>query len=190
MAIITVFVGSVRQQRHGRKVAEWVATRLSQRGHTVHLLDPLEHEDLLVMRARYKYKQEPSEDYTEVQRWVKESDGYVAVTPEYNHSYSGALKNAMDCFLEEYFFKPYAIVTYSNGSFGGVRAADPLRAVCAEIGAPAIPISLAVTKIRETFAEDGSLTDEAYNQRLDRMLNEFEWYMEAMAVQRKKGTPY
>ena len=51
----------------------------------------------------------------------KEADGYVPITPEYNHSVSSALKNTLDYFLEEYFFKPSAIISYSVGNFGCLK---------------------------------------------------------------------
>ena len=52
------------------------------------------------------------------------TDGYVPITPEYNHTVSGSMKNTLDYYLEEYFFKPSAIVSYSIGSFGGINAAQ------------------------------------------------------------------
>jgi NAD(P)H-dependent FMN reductase len=190
MGVITVFLGSVRRERQGHKVAEWVADRLKQRGHTVHLIDPLRHPDLLSLTDRFKTKPEPAQDFKQVQSWVAGSDGYVAVTPEYNHGYSGALKSALDCFLEEYFFKPFAIVSYSGGRMGGIRAAEQLRCVCAELGAPAIPTSLAVGRVQELFDGQGRLQDPDYDRRLGEMLDEFDWYVDAMAAQRQKGTPY
>ena len=62
------------------------------------------------------------------------ADGYVPITPEYNHTTSAALKNTLDYCLEEYFFKPSAIVSYSVGSFGGINAAQHLRHIFAELG--------------------------------------------------------
>ena len=190
MAILTVFLGSVRRQRQGHKVAAWVVDRLKQRGHEVHLIDPLQHPDLLSLIDQFKTKPDPSPDFQQVASWIKEADGYVAVTPEYNHGYSGTLKCALDCFLEEYYFKPFAIVSYSAGSMGGIRAAEQLRCVCAELGAPAIPTSLAVAKVRDLFDEQGRLKDPDYDRRLGELVDEFDWYLEAFANQRKKGTPY
>lgn len=59
------------------------------------------------------------------------------MTPEYNHSASAAMKNTLDYFSEEYFFKPSAIVSHSAGGFGGVNAAQHLRLIFAELGAQA-----------------------------------------------------
>ncbi len=111
MATLTMFLGSVRRERHGKHVADFVEAKLRDRGHQIHFVDPAEHPDLLALTDQFKTKPDPSEDFRQVQRWVKESEGYVAVTPEYNHGYSGALKSALDCFLEEYYFKPFAVLT-------------------------------------------------------------------------------
>ena len=69
---------------------------------------------------------------------ILSADGYIPITPEYNHTISGALKNTLDYCLEEYFFKPSAIVSYSVGSFGGINAAQHLRQIFAELGSPSI----------------------------------------------------
>src|SRR3546814_15996029 len=61
-------------------------------------------------------------------------DGFLVVSGEYNHGIPPALKNLLDHFLEEYFWRPSGIVCYSAGGFGGVRAAMPLRMPLAELG--------------------------------------------------------
>lgn len=190
MAKITVFVGSIRDGRSGRHVADWVMRALEARGHDVHLIDPLEHDDMLLLDHMYKSVDNPSAAFQALQRTVAESDGYVAVTPEYNHSFSGAIKNALDVFLEEYRFKCFGIVTYSASSFGGIRAAEALRGVTAELGAPAIPTSLAVSNVGSAFDDEGKLLEPAYDKRLAKFLDELEWFVDALASQRQQGTPY
>jgi NAD(P)H-dependent FMN reductase len=111
----------------------------------------------------------------------------MPVTPEHNHSTSAAMKNTLDYFLEEYYFKPSAIVSYSPGSFGGINAAQQLRLVFAELGAPAIPSSFAISRVNEVFDEKGELVDERYNNRVVRFLDEFEWYIEALRNNGKMG---
>jgi NAD(P)H-dependent FMN reductase len=71
----------------------------------------------------------------------------LAVTPEYNHSVSAAMKNTLAYFLEEYYFKPSAIVSYSPGGFGGVNAAQHLRHIFAELGAPSISSSFPISRV-------------------------------------------
>ena len=76
------------------------------------------------------------------------------------------MKNILDYFLEEYFFKPSAIVSYSVGSFGGVNAAQHLRQIFAELGTPSISSSFPIPSVHKAVDESGKLTDEAYEKRV------------------------
>jgi NAD(P)H-dependent FMN reductase len=92
--------------------------------------------------------------------------------------------------LEEYYFKPSAIVSYSPGMFGGINATQQLRLTFAELGAPSIPSSFAIPKVHKVFDQEGNLIDESYNKRIIKFLDEFEWYINALTNQRSLGTPY
>ena len=187
MAKITVIVGSVRSERHGIKVAKWVVSKLKEKGHDVSLVDPLEL-DLPLLDKMYKEMESPSEKLQNLQKIIKEADGYIPITPEYNHSVSSALKNTLDYFLEEYFFKPSAIISYSVGAFGGIVAGNHLRQILAEMGTVTIPSQLPISKVHEIFDADGELLDKNYERRFSRFLEEFEWYMFALSKQRESGT--
>jgi NAD(P)H-dependent FMN reductase len=100
------------------------------------------------------------------------------------------LKNTLDYFLEEYYFKPSAIVSYSPGMFGGINATQQLRLTFAELGAPSIPSSFAIPKVHKVFDEEGNLIDKSYDKRITKFLDEFEWYINALTNQRALGTPY
>jgi len=189
MAKIAVIVGSVRRDRYGIKVARWLEKKLKERSHTVFFVDPMEL-NLPLLDRMYKEMTEPSQKLKDLREMIKSADGYVPITPEYNHSTSSALKNTLDYFLEEYFFKPSAIVSYSVGAFGGINAAQQLRIIFAELGAPSISSSLPISQVQKVFDENGELVDENYNRRVERFLDEFEWYVEAFKNQREKGTPY
>jgi NAD(P)H-dependent FMN reductase len=189
MAKIAVIVGSVRSERHGIKVAKWVVSKLEKKGHTVSLVDPVEL-NLPLLDKMYKEMDTPSEKLQKLQKIIKEADGYVPITPEYNHSVSSAMKNTLDYFLEEYFFKPSAIVSYSVGSFGGITAGNHLRQILAEMGTLAISSQFPISKVHEVFDGEGKLLDENYERRFSRFLEEFEWYVSALSKQRESGTPY
>src|ERR1044072_8427478 len=101
------------------------------------------------------------------------------------------MTNTLDYFLEEYYFKPSAIVSYSPGGFGGINAAQQMRLIFAELGAPSIHSSFPISRVHEVFDENGKLVDERYEKRVKRFLDEFEWFIEALKSQREtKGTPY
>jgi len=112
MAKIVLIVGSVRQDRNGIKVARWFEQKLKERKHDVHFVDPIEL-NLPLLDRMYKEMNDPPQKLKELQSAIKNADGYLPITPEYNHSTSPAMVNTLDYFLEEYFFKPTAIVSYS-----------------------------------------------------------------------------
>src|ERR671921_138738 len=189
MAKIALIVGSVRRDRQGIKVARWIEEKLKDRNHIVFFIDPLEL-NLPLLDRMYKEMVNPSERFTDLRNKINDAEGYLSITPEYNHSTSAAMKNTLDYFLEEYYFKPSAIVSYSPGGFGGINAAQQNRVIFAELGAPSITSSFPISRVHEAFDEHGKLMDERYDKRVIRFLEEFEWYIEAFKNQRLKGTPY
>jgi NAD(P)H-dependent FMN reductase len=188
MAKIALIVGSVMRDRQGIKVARWMEEKLKNRNHTVFFIDPLEL-NLPLLDRMYKEMADPSEKMKTLRNKINDA-GYLAVTPEYNASPSGAMKNTLDYFLEEYYFKPSSIASYSPGMFGWVNAVQQLRLVFAELGAPSISSSFTIPRLYKVFGEDGRLIDDAYDKRVSKFLAEFEWYIEAFKNQRAKGTPY
>jgi NAD(P)H-dependent FMN reductase len=190
MAKIALIVGSVRRDRQGIKVARWMEDKLKGRNHTVYFIDPIEI-NLPLLDRMYKEMTKPSEMLISLHEKIKSAEGYMPVTPEYNHSTSAAMKNTLDYFLEEYYFKPSAIVSYSPGGFGGINAAQQMRLIFAELGAPSIPSSFPISRVHEVFDNNGKLIDERFEMRVKRFIEEFEWFIEALKNQREtKGTPY
>ena len=115
----------------------------------------------------------------------------MIVTGEYNHSVPPALTNLLDHFLEEYLFRPSAIVSYSGGQFGGVRAAVHLQAILCELGMPSIASTFPVPRVSAAFDEQGQELTPGAGRRFDRFAAELEWYAEALKRQRQeKGNPY
>lgn len=188
---IPVFYGSVRSDRQGIKAARFLQSRLEQRGFDAPLVDPVEYPLPLLDRMYKEYEEgEAPELLEELASLIRNADGFLVVSGEYNHSIPPALTNLMDHFLEEYRFRPSAIACYSAGAFGGVRAAMQLRAFLAELGAASIPSILPIPKVQDQFEEDGTPKDAAWDRRVRRFLDEFTWYVEALAAQREQGTPY
>jgi NAD(P)H-dependent FMN reductase len=186
---ISIIYGSVRSQRQGIKAALFLKNLLTQRGHDINLIDPLEY-NLPMLDKMYKEIENPDEMLTELSEFYKKSDAFVIVSGEYNHSIPPALKNILDYFMEEYFFKPSAIVTYSAGPFGGVRAGVHLRAIVAELGMPSIPVMFPISKVQDSFDESGVALDESYIRRSKKFLDELEWYAYALKSARKHSMPY
>jgi NAD(P)H-dependent FMN reductase len=188
---IAVLLGSVRRDRMGSRAAALVVRELERRGHQVHLVDPLELQLPLLDRM---YKEHPAGEAPEplerLAQLYRSVDGFLVVSAEYNHGIPPALKNLLDHFLEEYFWRPSGIVCYSAGSFGGVRAAMQLRMTLAELGMPSISSLLPIPRISEAIREDGTAVNPLTEQSMNRFLDEFLWYVGALAEARTDGTPY
>src|SRR5438067_10872496 len=188
---IATLVGTVRRDRQGIKAARFVERALTMRGHEVTLVDPVELRLPLLDRMYKEYAKGQAPEPLEMLATVyRGADAFVVVSGEYNHSIPPALSNLLDHFLEEYFWRPSAIVCYSGGAFGGVRAAMQLRAMLCELGTPSIPSLLPVPKVQEAFDEDGRPRDESYHRRAARFLDELEWYANALKAARQAGVPY
>ncbi|MCK9928674.1 NAD(P)H-dependent oxidoreductase [Frankia sp. Mgl5] len=130
---IGIIIGSTRPNRNGEQVAKWVFDVASKRTDAefelVDLLDyPLPHLDEPLPPSLGQYQNEHTK------RWaakIASFDGFVMVTPEYNHSTSGVLKNAIDYLFAEWANKAVGFVSY--GGAGGARAAEHLRLIVGEL---------------------------------------------------------
>jgi NAD(P)H-dependent FMN reductase len=188
---IAVLLGSVRRDRIGNRAAQMVVRELERRGHDVYLVDPLELQLPLLDRMYKEHAAgEAPEPLERLAKLYRSVDGFLVVSAEYNHGIPPALKNLLDHFLEEYFWRPSGIVCYSAGSFGGVRAAMQLRMTLAELGMPSVPSILPIPRISETIDENGVAAQPITERSMNRFLDEFLWYADALAAQRAEGTPY
>lgn len=190
--LIPVILGSVRTERQGIKAARYIIRTLTSRGHEPVLVDPKEKQ-LPLLDRRYKDypKGEAPPILEELAELYRGADGFLIVTGEYNNSVPPALKNLLDHFLEEYYWRPSAIVSYSAGRFSGVRAAVALRTILAELGMPGVPSVLSISTIQTALTEDGLAKEAWIDGAADRLFTEFEWYATALAAKRNsEGTPY
>lgn len=169
-------------------------TKLEGRGHTVDFVDP-QKTPLPFVDLMYKEfdKGKAPENIEKIHKIFDAADGYIFVAPEYNHGISGVLKNTLDIYQKEFFFKPAGIVSYSSGGFGGIRGVEQLRLVCIELGMVPTPIAIAVSTVEESFEEPGqpaAKSEERYKRSFERFIGEYEWYLKVLKDGRKTGTPY
>jgi NAD(P)H-dependent FMN reductase len=188
---VAVLLGSVRRDRMGSRAAKLVVRELERRGHEVHLVDPLEVQLPLLDRMYKEHAAgEAPENLERLATLYRGVDGFLVVSGEYNHGIPPALKNLLDHFLEEYFWRPSGIVCYSAGGFGGVRAAMQLRMTLAELGMPSISSLLPIPRIAQAIDEDGVAAEPIIERSMNRFLDEFIWYANALAHARAEGAPY
>ena len=186
-----ILYGSVREARAGIRVVRYLTAALRRRGHTTAVIDAAEQRLPLLDRMYKEYERGSApivlEALAELYRRV---DAFVIVSGEYNHGIPPALKNLLDHFLEEYFFRPSAIVCYSAGQFGGVRAAMQLRMTLAELGMSSIPSLLPIPRVQDAFTPAGDPADPAFERHSERFFRELEWYAHALQQARADGVPY
>ena len=184
-------LGSVRSDRQGIKAARYVQRAMEARGHDLTLVDPLAVKLPLLDRMYKEYeKGKAPAVLEELAVLYRSADAFVIISGEYNHSIPPALSNLLDHFLEEYFFRPSAIVCYSAGAFGGVRAAMQLRAMLCELGMPSISSLFPIPKIGSALNEHGTASDASLDRRFERFATELEWYAQALREARRNGVPY
>src|ERR1043166_4501870 len=118
---------------------------------------------------------------------IQRCDALIIVTPEYNHSFPGLLKHALDMNLKEYIHKAVGICGVSAGPFGGVRAIEQLLPVMRELGLVTIFEDVNFGQVRALFDESGKLLDQNYVRRLDNFLNELIWMARALRHGREIG---
>lgn len=190
---VVIFFGSVREGRLGFRVAKYIESLLIAKKYDVHLFDPEKMHFPLLKKSLSMYGNE-----SDAPKWlqdshaiVKSADAFVVVSAEYNHSIPPALSNMMDYFpIPSYRHKPCSIVTYSYGTFGGVRAAMQLRSFLGELGLITPHFIFPVPSVHEAFSESGEPLNDSMITGAQRSLKELEWYARALKNHRKEhGVP-
>jgi NAD(P)H-dependent FMN reductase len=192
---ILVFYGSYRSDRMGIRLAHFVVGGLRSRGDDVELIDAREVGLPMLDRMYKEYpKGQAPAALEELAEKIRSADGFVFVTGEYNWGIQPGLKNLTDHFLEEWFWRPAAIASYSAGRLSGARAATAWHGTLSEMGMVVISSSLAVGPIAQTLSADGKATGEggkALEHAFPRFADDMKWWMEAAKAQRaKKPPPY
>jgi NAD(P)H-dependent FMN reductase len=180
MPHISILSASVRTGRHSHRVAMYFKRFVEENNlATAEILDLNEYQFPL-FNERLKFQPNPSAQVLEFSGKIKSSDGVIIVTPEYNGGYPAALKNVVDLLYDEWFKKPIAITTVSDGSFGGTQVITSLQFSLWKIRAWTVPAMFPVPKVAEMFDENGNATDKARtDKRASTFVNELLWCIEA-----------
>lgn len=174
MTRIGIIVGSTRPGRNGKAVADWVHAIAAERDDAhfelVDLIDyPLPHLDEPMPASMQQYQNDHTKRWSET---IASFDGYVIVTPEYNHGPSGVLKNAIDFLYKEWNNKAVGFVSY--GGVGGARAVEHLRLVAGELQLADVraQVTLSLATEFENFStfKPGEYQVPAVNTLLDQVV--------------------
>ncbi|MBY6046835.1 NADPH-dependent FMN reductase [Vannielia litorea] len=188
---IAIIIGSTRDSRFGEKPAKWLLERAQKRDDfEVELVD-LADFDLPFFNEKASNAWMPSEDPKAVawQEKIAEFDGYIFVTAEYNHSITGALKNALDQAYKEWVHKPMGALGY--GGVGAARAVEHLRAIGVEL--QMVPVRNAVHIAAGSFMKvhpmgenaEISTIEDAIGGSADALFDDMAWWAKATKAARE-----
>lgn len=192
---ILVFYGSYRSDRMGIRLADYVVAGLKARGDDVELIDA-KAVGLPMLDRMYKEYPKGSAPATleALAEKIRTADAFVFITGEYNWGPQPGLKNLTDHFLEEWFWRPAAIASYSAGRFSGVRSGTLWHSILSEMGMVVVSSTLAVGPISQTLDTSGKPTGpagEALDKAFPRFADDLAWWTEAGKAQRaNKAPPY
>lgn len=177
---VGVIVGSTREGRRGRAVADWYVERLVLHSDLeVDLIDLADHE----LPVRYTSDDTPGIDA--LLHRLDQADAFVVVTPEYNHSYPASLKDAVDYGRGQWFRKPVAFVSY-GGVSGGLRAVEHLRQVFAELHAVGIRDSVSFHGPFNGFGDGGPGDPVSAEQAVEIQLEDLRWWAQTLRSGRER----
>jgi NAD(P)H-dependent FMN reductase len=192
---VLVFYGSYRSARTGIRLANFIVARFKARGDNAELIDARAIGLPMLDRMYKEYARGSAPPAMEqLAAKIRAADAFVFVIGEYNWGPQPGLKNLTDHFLEEWFWRPAAIASYSAGRIAGTRSAFAWHATLAEMGMIVVSSSLAVGPIAATLSPEAEPVGEA-GQSLERNFSRFAddlaWWAGAARLQRAvKQPPY
>ncbi|PQJ54827.1 NADPH-dependent FMN reductase [Psychrosphaera saromensis] len=199
-----IFLGTVRNStpprpaRLGVRVSKASIACLNSQfpEHEFELIDALDYPLEAVFKPQFAYaKGQAPEALDVLAEKIEAADGFVMISPEYNHCMSPALTNLLNHFGSSLFsYKPSAIVTYSAGQWGGMRAAVNMRTFLSELGCLSVSAMIHVPKAQDVFTEDG-LVQEGEDQAswfgyFGRTFSQLEWWAQATSNHRAAVNPH
>lgn len=190
---ILIFYGSYRSDRQGIRLADYLVRSFSDRGADVELIDAKAVGLPMLDRMHKEYA--PGEAPAALEALagkIKAADAFVFVTGEYNWGIQPGLKNLTDHFLEEWYWRPAAIASYSAGRFAGARAATAWHGTLSEMGMVVISSSIAVGGIGHALDADGNPTGDggaSLDRAFPRFAEDLAWWTEAARAQRDRQAP-
>jgi NAD(P)H-dependent FMN reductase len=192
---ILVLYGSYRSDRKGVRLADFAVRRLCARGENAELIDAKAIGLPILDRMLKEYAPGTAPAAMEsLGTSIREADAFLFVVGEYNWGVQPGLKNLTDHFLEEWFWRPAAIASYSAGRLSGTRASYAWRNTLSEMGMVVISSTLTVGPIAATLDETGEPIGEAgaaLEGAFSRFADDLAWWTEAAKNQRgKRATPY
>jgi NAD(P)H-dependent FMN reductase len=173
---IAIIIGSTREGRFGKTVSDWLEGQARLRDELE--IDIIDLAEVGLPAILPQLKDAVTDAYIER---IAHADGFVMVTPEYNHSYPASLKQAIDVALSEWHAKPVGFVSY-GGMSGGIRSVEHLRAVLPEVHAITIRNTVSLHNVWSLFDDEGRLHEpEKCNAAVDALFQQLTWWARALS---------
>lgn len=180
---IEIISGSPRQESVTKRVALYLEKILRETTeHHIGIIDLKEHH-LPILDAVYKTIEDVPSQYKGLAARMFSADAFILLTPEYNGSYTPAMKNLLDHFPKQT-HKTFGIVTASHGALGGMRAAIQLQQLVYALFGIGSPYMLLVPAVDKKFNAEGTLLDESFQKNIDLFIREFLWLAEKLAAEK------
>jgi NAD(P)H-dependent FMN reductase len=180
MPKIAIISSSVRNGRNSHRVALYLRNYLEENELADTEILDLNRYNFPLFDERLKYQQAPSAAAVDFSNRIKNADGVIIVTPEYNGGYPASIKNAIDLLYNEWHRKPIAISTSSDGSFGGTQVITSIQFTLWKIRAWTVPAMFPIAEVDKTFDEIGKPADkQKTDKRASYFIRELLWCIEA-----------
>ncbi|MFA6271612.1 MAG: NADPH-dependent FMN reductase [Patescibacteria group bacterium] len=167
---LPIILGTTREGRESEKVAKYMEKKVKEKtGIVTQIIDV---KKLNFSGTEGRALGEKNSDFKKL---VETADGLIIVSPEYNHSFPGSLKMALDMFLPEYKHKTVGLCGVSDGGFGGTRAIESLASVMKTVQLSMIKYDLNFSKVDKLFDSEGNILDTSYDERVESFLQELIW---------------
>lgn len=177
---IEILSGSPRKDSVTYRVALFLQKYLQEKTqHSVGIIDVREWEIPALLQSGWTSPEKAPEDLRPLAERVFAAEAFILLSPEYNGSYSGAMKNLLDHFPKQT-RKAFGIVTASTGAMGGMRASQQMQLLINALFGIGSPYMLIVPMVQNKFDEDGNLVDAGFQKSIDVFVTEFLWLAESI----------
>ena len=168
--LIPIILGTARKGRQSEKVAEYVFEKVRDYGADTEIIDVRDYR----IAATDNTQEIPKAK--KLKPKIEKADGFIIVSPEYNHGYPGELKMMLDMLYGQFHNKPVGICGVSASAVGGARMAEVLRISCIEFHMVPIREAVYFPKVHELFDKRGNIKDKKYDDIIKNFLEELTWY--------------
>jgi NAD(P)H-dependent FMN reductase len=178
---IEIISGSPRKESVSHRVALFLQKYMSEKTeHNVNIIDVRDWAFPLLQQEVFTSADRTPDDLKPLAKRMFEANAFIMVSPEYNGSYTSALKNVFDHFPKQ-MHKTFGIVTASPGMMGGMRATQQMQLLISALFGIGSPHMLVTPTVDKKFDEAGNLIDPSFQKNVDVFVGEFLWLAEALA---------